>query len=320
MRVWITVVAALVWLPGLVMAASDASNEAFGWLQKMANAARQTDYQGIYIYQSGGQVETARITHLFDETGEHEKVEALDQMPRELVRNNDDVICYFPDTRHVVAERRKPKKSFPALLPVSVTELGDNYNARLGGQERISGFDCQVVVLEPRDGMRYGYRFWADQNSGLIIRAMTIGEKGEPLDQYTFTQLSVGARIDKEQLKPRLAGKRLVWRNDPAGEIAAADSQWGVRQLPSGFRKVSETRRNMPGKKTPVTHSVFSDGLATVSLFVEPLEDAVRRRQGPSGQGAINVYARTLPEAQITVLGEVPAAAVKQIAHSVTRK
>lgn len=320
MRVCLSVLAALVWLPGLVWAASDASNEAFGWLQRMANAARQADYQGIYIYQSGGQVETARITHLFDETGEHEKVEALDQTPRELVRNNDEVICYFPDTRHVFAERRKPKKSFPALLPVSVGELADNYIARLGGQERISGIDCQVVVLEPKDGMRYGYRFWADLDSGLMVRAMTVSEKGEPLDQYMFTQLSVGGRIDKDQLKPRIAGKRVIWRNDTVGEIAAADSQWGVRKLPSGFRKVSETRRSMPGKKSPVTHSVFSDGLATVSLFVEPLEDAVRRRHGASGQGAINVYARTLPEAQITVLGEVPPGAVKQIAHSVVKK
>lgn len=320
MKAWLSILAALAWLPGVVWAASDASNEAFGWLQRMANAARQADYQGIYIYQSGGQVETARITHLYDETGEHEKVEALDQTPRELVRNNDEVICYFPDSRHVLAERRKPKKSFPALLPVSVSELADNYTARLGGQERVSGIDCQLIVLEPKDSMRYGYRFWADLNSGLIVRALTVSEKGEPLDQYMFTQLNVSGRIDKEHLKPRIAGKKVVWRNESLAEIAAADSQWGVRQLPSGFRKVSETRRGMPGKKTPVTHSVFSDGLATVSLFVEPLEDEVRRRQGASGHGAINVYARTLPDAQITVLGEVPPAAVKQIANSVIKK
>ena len=76
----------------------------------------------------------------------------------------------------------------------------------------------------------------------------------------------------------------------------------------------------MPGKKNPVTHSVYSDGLATVSLFIEPLEDATRQRQGISGQGPINVYSRTLPDAQITVLGEVPPAAVKQIAHSISKK
>lgn len=320
MRVWVGALFALAWLPGLVLAASDAaSNEAFGWLQKMANAARQANYQGIFIYQSGNNLETARITHVVDEDGEHEKIEALDQAPRELVRNNDEVLCYFPDSRSVVVERRKPKKSFPALLPISASDLSRNYSARLGGQERVSGYECQVVSLEPKDSLRYGYRFWADMASGLIVRATMLNEKGEPIDQYTFTHLSIGGKIDKEELKPRIAGKRLIWRQETSSETAA-ESTWAVKQLPAGFRKVMESRRTMPGKKNPVTHSVYSDGLATVSLFVEPLEDATRQRQGVSGQGPINVYSRTLPDAQITVLGEVPPAAVKQIAHSIGKK
>lgn len=320
MRVWVGALFALVWLPGLAVAASDAvSNEAFAWLQKMANAARQANYQGIFIYQSGSNIETARITHMVDDSGEHEKIEALDQSPRELIRNNDEVLCYFPDSRSVTVERRKPKKSFPALLPISATELSENYTARLAGQERVSGYDCQVVSLEPKDALRYGYRFWADVASGLIVRATMLNEKGEPIDQYMFTQLAIGGKIDKEQIKPRIAGKRLIWRNEAPGETTA-ESAWAVKQLPAGFRKVTETRRAMPGKKNQVTHSVYSDGLATVSLFVEPLEDATRQRQGVSGQGPINVYSRTLPDAQITVLGEVPPAAVKQIAHSISKK
>lgn len=320
MRVWVGALFALAWLPGLVLAASDtASNEAFGWLQKMANAARQANYQGIFIYQSGNNLETARITHIVDENGEHEKIEALDQAPRELIRTNDEVLCYFPDSRNVIVERRKPKKSFPALLPISASDLSQNYSARLGGQERVSGYDCQVVTLEPKDSLRYGYRFWADMASGLIVRATMLNEKGEPIDQYTFTQLSIGGKIDKDELKPRIAGKRLIWRQEPSSETAG-ESPWAVRQLPAGFRKVMESRRAMPGKKNPVTHSVYSDGMATVSLFVEPLEDATRQRQGISGQGPINVYSRTLSDAQITVLGEVPPAAVKQIAHSISKK
>lgn len=320
MKVWVGALFALIWLPGLASAASDAvANEAFAWLQKMANAARQANYQGIFIYQSGNNVETARITHMVDESGEHEKIEALDQAPRELIRNNDEVLCYFPESRTVTVEKRKPKKSFPALLPISANDLSEAYAARLGGQERVSGYDCQVVLLEPKDALRYGYKLWADVGSGLIVRATMLNEKGEPIDQYMFTHLVIGGKIDKEQLKPRIAGKRLIWRNETPGETSA-ESAWAVKQLPTGFRKVMETRRAMPGKKNPVTHAVYSDGLATVSLFVEPLEDATRQRQGVSGQGPINVYSRTLSDAQITVLGEVPPAAVKQIAHSVGKK
>lgn len=319
MRIWVGALFALAWLPSLAVAAADAaSNEAFAWLQKMANAARQANYQGVFIYQSGPNVETARITHLVDESGEHEKIEALDQSPRELIRNNDEVLCYFPDSRGVTVEKRKPRKSFPALLPVSVNDLSENYSARLAGQERVSGYDCQLVILEPKDAMRYGYRLWADLASGLIVRATMLNEKGEPIDQYMFTQLTIGGKIDKEQLKPRIAGKKLIWRNESSSETTA-DSPWIPRQLPAGFRKVMETRRVMPGKKNPVMHSVFSDGLATVSLFVEPLEEE-RARQGVSGQGAINVYSRTSIDSQITVLGEVPPAAVKQIAQSVSKK
>lgn len=319
MRISAVALFALIWLPGIVLAADAASNEAIAWLQKMASAARQANYQGIFIYQHGNSVETARITHLVDETGEHEKIEALDQSPRELIRNNEEVLCYFPDARSVTVEKRKPKKSFPALLPIAAGELMENYAVRLAGQERVSGYDCQLVILEPKDSLRYGYRFWADIASGLIVRATMLNEKGEAVDQYMFTQLVIGGKIDKEQLKPRIAGKKLIWRNESPSEISA-DSPWAVKQLPTGFRKIMETRRTMPGKKNPVMHSVFSDGLATVSLFVEPLEDATRQRQGMSGQGAINVFSRTSSDAQITVLGEVPQAAVKQIAQSVSKK
>ena len=309
---WLLLVAAMA-----ASAADTTPGDAMAWLQRMTNAAQQLNYSGSFIYQHGQQIETSRITHLKDASGEHEKLVALDGRPRQIYRNNDEVYCFMPDDKTVMVDRHRVKKSFPALLPPQIAELSEYYEIKLGGQERVAGRDCQVIFLTPKDPYRYGHHLWADTQTGLLLKASTWSDKKQIVDQFAFTQIKIGGSIDRNEVKPALKGKRLI-RSTGEGttQPLPIDSGWDISTAPPGFKKVKEMKRVLPGASMPVNHIVFSDGLAAASVFIEPVSD--KTMLGLSHQGALHVYSRKVGEHQVKVLGEVPAATVMQIGDAVT--
>lgn len=304
----------LVCLSDGVAAAEPSGDEATAWLQKISSAAYRLNYSGTFVYQRGAHMETSSIVHMTDESGEHEKLEVLDGPPREIIRDNDNVICFTPENRGVVVEKRRSQKNFPALLPRQLSGIIENYVVKLGGVERVAGHDCQDVILEPRDVFRYGHRFCAESSSGLLLKATTLNEKNEVVHQFAFTQTLIGGNISAEQLKPKyLKHRRMQHQAAPA----MIESGWQVKSLPAGFKKIMEQKRTFPGKKFSANHLVFSDDLVAVSVFIEPLAGMEKSVSGLSSQGAINVYTRPVADYQVTALGEVPAMTVLQIANSV---
>ena len=289
--------------------------EALAWLQKIAAAARQLNYSGTFIYQHGDHVESSRITHFVDRSGEYEKLETLDGPKREIFRTEDEIITVDGEHRVIKRERRTRRNSFPALLPDQLAHLTEHYQLRKGELERIAGYDAQALLLEPRDGFRYGHKLWADANTGLLLKARMLDEKGHVVEQSVFTQLLIGAAVGR----PMLAPSSLERRRDPGADSAApADTGWVVKDQPAGFRKIIEMKRFKAGSQTPVAHLVYSDGLAAVSVFIEPLPSTRKVPEGPTRQGAVNIYTRPLSDQLVTVLGEAPAVTVKQMAISVS--
>jgi sigma-E factor negative regulatory protein RseB len=76
----------------------------------------------------------------------------------------------------------------------------------------------------------------------------------------------------------------------------------------------------VPGKVTPVNQIIFSDGIASVSLFIEPITKGTRPKMGHMLVGSTNICANVIDGYQIMVVGEVPAETVQQIAKAVTFK
>ena len=300
----------------------DQHGDALSWLQKMATAAQKLNYTGTFTYQSGGNSETSRITHLVDANGEQEKLEVLDGSPREVVRNNDEVRCFLPEDKVVIVEKRGQYKTFPALLPASVSSLGEHYLIRKGDVSRVAGFDSQLILLEPKDALRYGHHLWAEINSGLILKARTVSERKETIEQFAFTQLQINVPIDRAALKPKFSSEGTAWRihNAQASQSLSAGSEWQFKvQLP-GFKKSAGMRRQAsPGSGMETTHFVFTDGLASISLFIEPLADQKAERETYS-VGAINVYKRVAGKHLLTVLGEVPMATLMRLGDGMELK
>jgi sigma-E factor negative regulatory protein RseB len=291
------------------------------WLQKIYAASQKLSYTGTFVYQHGAQTETSRITRVVDAGAARERLETLDGVPREIVRTGDDVVCYLPASMTIRVDKQPGGRSVPAMLPDKPQDLSAHYHIRKGEVERVAGHDCQVLVLEPRDNMRYGHKLWADVNTGMLLKAKTFNERQEVMEQLTFTQVQIGGQIDREQLKSRFARKGREWRVEDAGAAQAnlAQAGWTIRNQPPGFRKVTEMMRTMGGVPG-VGHIVLSDGLAAVSVFIEPSAVKPLPQAEPVHavrQGAINVYVRQLGAHRIVVVGDTPAESVRSIAHAV---
>lgn len=294
-------------------------NEATAILKRIADAARQLSFKGIYVHQQGEQSQASQIHHLADNANEFEKLESLDGPRREAVRINDEVRYYYPGAKLVRIEKRQ-RRAFPAVvMPEEVTSIVKQYRIRKGGAERIAGYDSVALELEPRDGMRYGHKFWTETNTGLLLKARMIDEHQNMLEQVSFIKLEIGP-VDRSAVKPSFKTTS-GWREDrlapPAGTAPIAG--WIVGLIPEGFRKILETQslRTKQGTTVTATHMIFSDGLASVSIFIEPLGDR-ELKDHLSRQGAYNVYRRAIDNQVVTVLGEAPAVAVQQIGDSVT--
>lgn len=294
--------------------------DAAGWLRKVVEAARQTQYAGVFVYQHGRQVETSRIAHWVDATGENEVLETLDGAPLEIVRTNDIVRRYLPESRTVVLAKRHGRQ-FPALLPENAGGIAENYVISKGEVERVAGLECQTLVLEPRDNLRYGHRFCVELNSGLLLRARAYDENNRMVESFAFTQLALGSAVGRDLLKSRYAGKSQTWKVDRSalepGE-PNRDSGWVVKNQPAGFRKIVEMQRSFANRPAAVSHLVYSDGLAAISVFIEPLPKPAPAL-GPVGyQGALNIYVSAQAEQLLTVVGETPARTVRQVAESLS--
>lgn len=290
--------------------------EALAWLRKIHEATQKLSYTGVFVYQQGRRTETSRITRFADASGNIEKLEVLDGLPREIVRTRDTVRCYFPDSRVVKVDRRTGDRGFPALLPEQVTALARHYDITLGEAHRIAGFDARAVVLAPKDDLRYGYRLWADARTGMLLKAVTFDSAGDAVEQFTFTQLNIGP-VHRDQVKPKHVSR--AWRVEDAATTPADLGQAGWRMnadLP-GFRKVVELKRKL-GESKPVGQMVYSDGLAAVSVFIEPMEEQSEPvRTGLATMGAIHIYTREVANHMVTVVGEAPAESVQRIADAV---
>ena len=288
------------------------------WLERMATAAHQLNYEGTFVYSHDGHMQTMRIVHGYDDGHEKERLLSLSGPSREVLRDDEKVTCILPDDNEVVVERSGPRRPMPLKLPGSLEQLEKYYTLSDGGDERVAGFTARKIVIAPRDPYRYGHTFWLHDNNGLLLRSDLINNEGRVVEQMMFTSLNLFDHLPAKLLEPETEGRDVVWqRQSEVEDQVGADVPWKVADLPPGFVMDSHRRHVMPGNHAQVEHVVYSDGLASVSVFVEKEEGDTPGFVGHSQIGAVNAYARIANGYHITVVGEVPPLTVKQMAESV---
>jgi sigma-E factor negative regulatory protein RseB len=291
-------------------------------LHRAAQASRQVTYEGIYVHANGDRTSTIRVTHLNHNGEEHERIEPLDGAnPIEIVRHNDEMYCRF-GCEDGPARSAHHNRFFPAILSASAETIAVSYEVNLGKTERVLGFECQWIKLDPRDNMRFAQRLCAETATGLILRAKVLNDQKHVIEQYTFTELKLGAQVARGDLKAIFKARSRQWISDgqPRDRAASADSGWTVAKAPAGFQKVAELKRTLPGRPQPVTQIVLTDGVASLSVFVEPQSQPGRTLEASSEDGTTTFYARPLGELMVSVLGEVPLMTAQQVGRSVVRR
>ncbi len=307
-------------------AAAGEASEGLEWLMKISRAARSLDYSGIFVYRHGTQLEAVRILHRGSSGGApRERLVSLNGAPREVIRTEREVICLLPDMNSAVVEYRKARgKHFPLLLPERLPDLRDLYTIQLGGQGRVAGRQAQLVLISPRDEYRYGYRLWADRETGLLLKADLIDHRGRILEQFMFTHLTLGEPIpDSAFMSPADGAGGMRWYREeavpapPKAEGKEGEPAWVAERLPPGFRLSLFLTRRGPVHRQPIDHLVYTDGLATVSVFIEKREQGKPFMRGPRHLGAVHAFGRELDGYHVTAVGEVPAATVVMIGSSI---
>ena len=217
-------------------------------------------------------------------------------------------------------EPRTFRNAFPSLSAQQQKALTEYYELRKAEADRVAGLDVQAWVFEPKDGLRYGQKLWFERVTGLLLKARIMNERNEPVEVFTFTDMSIGGKIDHEMVKASWPPAPPAWQVHDAGpaEADAADTGWVIRGAPPGFSRVAEGYRTLRGKRSPVAHIVYSDGLVAVSVFVEPAAGV--HPVGLLQQGGVNVFVRDADGYVVTALGEAPATTIRQIANSVSHR
>ncbi|MHB8744065.1 MAG: MucB/RseB C-terminal domain-containing protein [Sulfuricaulis sp.] len=297
-----------------------ADDTAREWLVKINHAARNLEYDGVFVYQHDAQLEAMRIYHKIVNKSAKERLVSLNGAPREIIRDKHEVRCYWPDKNSVMVEYRNAEgKGFPAILPERLPDLDKYYVLQMGNTERVTNRLAQLVIIKPIDQYRYGYHLWADKQTGLLLKADLIDLNGDVLEQFMFTQINIGKKIPAADLAPGVAGEKMVWYRENGG-VSNADTKpgWTVTQLPKGFQLSMHMMRHIPMRQQPVEHLVYTDGLAAVSVFIEQLEKGTKPyMSGPSRMGAVHAMSTRVGDYQITAVGEVPAETVSLIGRSV---
>lgn len=296
---------------GGALAATD--EDAVFWMNRMASASQKISFSGTFSYLSGKRLEALRIAHVVGPAGELERIETLDGNPREVIRTNGEVRCVLPDLKTVIIDRVGSRRAFPARVPVAVAALNEHYRISRGDVSRVAGRKAQLVVLEPKDSLRYGHQLWADVESGLLLKARLVDTNGELIEQFAFNEIRIGDDVDPALLRQKFAvaddWQTVDAKGDDANGAAAA---WQVGDMLPGYRLVSTVRRSVGVQGQSVLHMVLSDGMANISVFVEPAA-AADASTGFLETGSIAVYARHVAGHRLTVLGEAPREALRRV-------
>ena len=204
-------------------------------------------------------------------------------------------------------------------LPSSEIRSGDVYDLSVVREERIAGRDAVLLAIRAHDRFRYGYRIWLDAETAFPLQTQLIRDDGAMLEQVKFAEISLDDDVRPAALAPSYSTENFRWINHAPRHVnRAVATDWTCDSLPTGFHVVSVHEEKMDGQDALVTHMLFSDGLASVSVFIAAAgqDDA----KGPSRFGASNSYSVVIDDHHVTAVGQVPAATVEQIASTMRRR
>lgn len=316
---WRFVVGLVLLSASFYSAAEDVVDDAWQVLEKSAHAARELNYEGQFRYINGKHARTVDTTHMNYGGNEAARNIVLDDSHREVYSQGDDIVIIQPTDKNVIIKKRRGQNLFPAMLPTDLSGIKQQYRAVLVGTEFVADREAQIVELVPNDQYRYRYKVWADTKFGIILKMTLLNDENKTLEQIYFNKLSMLHSQKLDWFQPKIEmGKSYV--TEQAKPIERVINDLMITQLPAGYREVDHIQRVVDRNNTVVDQFIFSDGIGSVSVFIEPVTKGKRLKKGHMPMGSTNMCAEVVEGHQVIVVGEVPAATVQSIAKAVSFK
>jgi sigma-E factor negative regulatory protein RseB len=288
------------------------------WLERMDHALTTRNYDGTFSHWQGGRVEMLRIIHRVQDGTVSERLASLDGSGREFIRTGASLTCYLPDRRTVLVEQRPSEESLVSFPTVN-DQTASFYDLREVGHMRLNRRETHVITVSPKDEYRYGYRLWIDDSTAMPLKSQLADAHGQVIEQIVFASLTLSSRIPDSAFRPEISTEGFQWLRNGAvshPQPGASALDWSAMSLPPGFHMAVRSTQILPGAAGTVDHLVFTDGFASVSVFVE-------RQLAPSGPaplpesatvGSSSAFSTVVDGHKITAVGEVPPATVRFIA------
>lgn len=286
------------------------------WLERMNRALAKTNYEGTFFHLRHGTVETFYIAHRVEGTEVSERLVSLDGNGREIIRSGGEQICYMPDQRRVLVQPIPKRRAGLLGAPIFCRNVGLHYSLEMLAPERISGRLTRVIAVNPRDDYRFGYRLWVDEQTALPLKTQLRSAEGEVIEQILFAKLTVPKRIPAAAVQPRVRSEGFQWIRQPSPPEEFQTPAWRAAELPPGFRLTDSHNLDSEGA-SPSAHLVYSDGLASVSVFIERTDSRNKEMKGLVRMGSSYAFSTMVQGHQVTAVGEVPMQTVRQIAASI---
>ena len=315
-----------------LVSANSLADDLFDMLKQMSEAGQNQNYHGTFILRKSENLSSLRVTHGVDEQGIWERMESLNGESKQVLRQNNRVFSIYPERQLITVRHTTDQQSLHPQLPENIDQLKLFYSMTRLADDRIANHPTLVVDLLPKDEYRYGYRYWIDKNTGMLLRCDLLTESDGVAEQMMFTSLEYveGASSHGVDLQQFERFNQQVIGESNSDSTENSKMVWKVRQLPKGFMLTQNTMRyskpsgsmlskNDKGEANPppdLQHLVYSDGLASVSVFIEKNKGNGSHLQGASSMGSVNAFGHTLDKYAITVVGAVPEKTVQLIAQT----
>jgi sigma-E factor negative regulatory protein RseB len=315
-----------------LVSANSLADDLFDMLKQMSEAGQNQNYHGTFILRKSDDLSSLRVTHGVDEQGVWERMDSLNGESKQVLRHNNRVFSVYPDRQLVTVRHTTDQQSLHPQLPENIDQLKLFYSMTRLADDRIANHPTLVVDLLPKDEYRYGYRYWIDKNTGMLLRCDLLTGSDEVAEQMMFTSLEYveGASSHGIDLQQFERFNQQVIGESSSDSTENSKTVWEVRQLPQGFMLMQNTMRyskpsglllskNDNGEANPppdLQHLVYSDGLASVSVFIEKNKGNGSHLQGASSMGSVNAFGHALGKYVITVVGAVPEKTVQLIAQT----
>jgi len=283
------------------------------WLNRMGAAVQSANYEGTVVRVRDGKAETLKVVRTVIDGVVRERVVAQEGSGLEIIRIGNEVHCILPDKQSVLVEEWDDQSTLFSTLPSSDIRFGSEYDVSVVREDRVAGRATVLLAIRPHDGYRYGYRIWLDTDTGFPLQTQLIGDDGSAIAEVKFADISLNKEIHASALSPSYSTEHFRRFNGPARHVTrSVETDWSSEDVPRGFRAISTHEEKMPGSEEFVIHILYSDGLASVSVFIAQHSDG--NSEGSSSVGASNSYSAVIGEHHVTAVGEVPAITVEQIA------